>query len=346
MSKLTFVGRLALATFAFAGLAAAQIPYLVVNELDSDTPGSDVLEFIELFDGGTGSQSLVGYTLVFYNGNTAGDLAYFAMDLTGTTDGSGYYLVGNPAVSPTPAQTFAPGSSGALQNGADAVAIYFGAPASSWVLSGAGATPAATPPAGATLVDALVYGTADASDASLLASLLPGFQQIDEGGAGVSDVKSIGRCPDGAPNQLDTSLFQQMSPTPGVSNSCIPAFRVTLQQSCPGPITLSITGAQPFFELYTLIALTCSNPTGSGILFGINADGAAGQPLISFFQPLGSAPFHVQADALGNYTLVVPVTGLCPSPVHFTAEAVVVEAIGLGITNVTPLTTGCVIIDL
>jgi hypothetical protein len=338
MSKLTHVGRLALALCAFGASATAQVSYLVINEVDSDTPGSDVLEFVELFDA-VGNQSLAGYTLVFYNGAT--DNSYFATDLTGTTDAGGFYLVGNPSVTPTPAQTFLPGSSGLLQNGADAVALYFGAAASSW-----NNTPALSPPVGAVLIDAVVYGTGDPADAGLLAALLPGYPQIDEGGSGVSDVKSIGRCLDGQPSPLDVTQFQKMTPTPGASNSCIPPFHVSITQTCPGPITVQIVGAQPFYELYTLIALTCSSPPGSGILFGINADGAAGQPLISFFQPLGTAPFHVQADAAGNYNLVIGTSGICPSPVHFQCEAVVVEAIGLGITNVTPLTTGCVTIDL
>ena len=341
MSKLTFVGRLVLAVCMLSGLAAAQLPYLVINESDCDTPTlpvNDQLEFIELYDI-VGGQSVAGYTLVFFNGN--GDISYSAIDLAGSTDVNGFFVIGNPLVTPTPAQTFAPNL---LQNGADAVALYFGLGISA--ASFPTGTPAATPPAGAILIDAVVYGTSDAPDAGLLAALLPGQPQIDEGGAGVSDVKSIGRCSDGAPNPLDVSLFQQMSPTPGTFNSCIPPFRITIDQVCPGPINLSITGAQPGYELYTLMALTCSAPTGSGILFGINADSAAGQPLISFIQPLGTAPFHVLADASGNYTLTVGTSGLCPSPVHFNLEAVVVEAIGLGITRVTPLTSGCVVIDL
>ena len=339
MSKLTFVGRLVLAVCMLSGLAAAQLPYLVINESDSNTPGADVLEFIEFYDI-VGSQSLVGYTIVFFNG--AGDTSYHAIDLTGSTDINGFYLIGNPGVTPAPAQTFAPGNQGLLQNGADAIALYYGVTATAFP----NGTPVATPPVGAVLIDAVVYGGNNPADAGLLAALLPGQQQIDEGGSGVGDVKSVGRCTDGAPNPLDVSLFQQMSPTPGTFNSCIPPFRITIDQVCPGPINLSITGAQPGYELYTLMALTCSAPTGSGILFGINADSAAGQPLISFIQPLGTAPFHVLADASGNYTLTVGTSGLCPSPVHFNLEAVVVEAIGLGITRVTPLTSGCVVIDL
>ena len=45
------------------------------------TPGTDVLEFVELFDGGVGGTSLDGLVLVFYNGSD--DLSYAAYDLDG-----------------------------------------------------------------------------------------------------------------------------------------------------------------------------------------------------------------------------------------------------------------------
>src|SRR5262249_25473603 len=105
----------ALAVFATA--AHGQLAFLVINEVYSDTPTAppggqnDDREFIELYDGGIGNQSLVGYTLVFYNGGSGtgcqtGNTSYFAMDLTGSTDVNGYYLVGTPVVTPTPNQTW------------------------------------------------------------------------------------------------------------------------------------------------------------------------------------------------------------------------------------------------
>ncbi len=37
---------------------------IIINELDSDTPSTDMLEFIELYDGGVGNTSLDGLVVV------------------------------------------------------------------------------------------------------------------------------------------------------------------------------------------------------------------------------------------------------------------------------------------
>ncbi len=334
--------RLLAAACLLCTLATAQLPFITINEINCDTPGTDMLEFIEIYT--IPSQSLVGYTVVWFNGSTGVDRAYFAMDLTGTSDVNGFYLMGNTGVTPVPSQTWA---NNILQNGQDGIGLYWNAPAASWTTAGAGATPVATPPVGAVLTDALVYGTDDPAAAVLLANLLPGSPQINEGANGTQTAGdlSIGRCLDGTPNALDVSTFQQMPPTPGTFNTCVPAFRISITQTCPGPITISVVGAQPFHDLYNLIALTCSSPTGSGPLFGINADLAAGSPLTAFTYPAGTDPFHVVADAAGAYTLVVPTSGLCPSTFQISVEAVCVEALGLGFTRVTSQTTGCVLLN-
>ena len=65
--------------------------------------------------------SLTGLTVVFYNG--ANDQSYAAFDLDGfSTNGAGYFTLGNALV-PGVDITFA---DNLLQNGADAVALYFG----------------------------------------------------------------------------------------------------------------------------------------------------------------------------------------------------------------------------
>jgi hypothetical protein len=109
-------GRLALALALLAALAlppaAAAGETVLINEVDADTPGTDVLEFVELYDGGVGGTPLDGLVLVFYNG--ASDVSYAAIDLDGLeTDAFGYFVVGNNAV---------PGvdlvvSDGTIQNG-------------------------------------------------------------------------------------------------------------------------------------------------------------------------------------------------------------------------------------
>ena len=54
---------------------------VVINEVDADTPGADMAEFIELYDGGLGNTPLDGLALVFYNGQ--GDVSYRAIGLDG-----------------------------------------------------------------------------------------------------------------------------------------------------------------------------------------------------------------------------------------------------------------------
>ena len=74
-----------------------EAPTIVINELDSDQVGTDMSEFVELYDGGVGNVSLTGMTLVFFNGN--GGTAYRVIDLSGySTNSSGFFVVGNSGV--------------------------------------------------------------------------------------------------------------------------------------------------------------------------------------------------------------------------------------------------------
>ena len=173
---------------------------LLINEVDSDTPGTDAAEFVEIINGGLSGVPLSGVSLVFFNGN--GDVSYFALDLNPlvTLPPGEYYLIGNPAV-PNANQTFDPAL---LQNGPDAVALYQ-APASSF--------PNGTPVTAANLLDAVVYDTADADDAGLLNVLTPGEAQIDEG-SGTSAAVSISRVPEGAGGPRETDFYTTTIPTP------------------------------------------------------------------------------------------------------------------------------------
>jgi hypothetical protein len=100
---------------------------VVINEIDADTPGSDVLEFIELksFDAGgiaLPSFALDGYVLVFYRAST--NTIYRTIDLDGlVTDINGIIHLGNSQVSPTPPFIF---PSNGLQNASCVAALYLG----------------------------------------------------------------------------------------------------------------------------------------------------------------------------------------------------------------------------
>jgi hypothetical protein len=187
----------------FATSAGANV---LINEVDADTPGTDVLEFVELF--GPANEPLDGLVLVFYNGN--GDVSYNAFDLdTFATDANGFFLVGNAGVLPAPSIVFA---ANGLQNGADAVALYFG---------DASNFPNGTPVTTTNLIDAIVYDTSDADDLGLLVLLNAGQPQVNEAGAGDKDNHSNQRCPDGGGGARVTTSYIQDIPTPGSFNICV-----------------------------------------------------------------------------------------------------------------------------
>ena len=143
--------------------AAANV---IINEIDSDTPGTDAAEFVELYDGGVGNTPLDGLVLVFFNGN--GGASYAAFDLDGfTTDANGYFTIGNPAV-PGVDLVFNPGAAGLLQNGADAVALFAG---------NASDFPNGTAITTTNLQDAIVYDTDDADEPGLLVLLNAGSRR-------------------------------------------------------------------------------------------------------------------------------------------------------------------------
>ena len=194
----------------FCGLFASffTIPafgQFVINEIDSNTPSTDMLEFVEIYDGGSGNTSLDGHVLVLFNGSD--DASYAAFDLTGgVTNGDGFFVIGSVSEADMP---FPGSASGRIQNGADAVALYTGS-----VADFPGDTPATT----TNLIDAIVYDTSDADDAELLAVF--GEAQINENGGGDDDNESIQRNPDGS------SSFSTALPTPGSSNDMDPLFEL------------------------------------------------------------------------------------------------------------------------
>ena len=178
-----------------------------INEVDSDTPSYDALEFIELYDGGVGGTALDGDVVVLFNGSN--DASYAAFDLDGyTTDAEGYFVIGTV---PGADLYVDPGGSGWLQNGADAAALF----------AGDGADfPSGTAITTDGLLDAIVYDTDDADDPGLLILLNAGQPQVNEGGAGDKDNHSNQRCPNGAGDVLNTDTYQQYPPTPGAENTC------------------------------------------------------------------------------------------------------------------------------
>ncbi len=179
---------------------------IIINEVDSDTPGTDTAEFVELYDGGAGNTPLDGLVIVFYNGGN--DASYASFDLDGfVTNGNGYFTLGNAAV-PGVDLIFANNS---LQNGQDAVALYSG---------NATDFPNGTPVTIANVLDAIVYDNGQADDAALLVLLNASQPQINENGSSSGQTVSMQRCPNGSGGSRNTSTYAVFAPTPDGSNIC------------------------------------------------------------------------------------------------------------------------------
>ena len=188
-------------TIGFSQSGVSSISDVVINEVDTDNPGSDTMEFIELY--GPASLPLDGLVLVFYNGLS--DNTYSAYDLDGySLDANGFFVVGSAAV-PNVGLVMA---NNILQNGPDAVAIY---------TANASDFPNNTALTLNNLVDALVFGTDDPDDAGLLALLNPGQPQVNESANNNAAAQSMSRIPDGGVAR-NTDTYIAQAPTPGATN--------------------------------------------------------------------------------------------------------------------------------
>jgi hypothetical protein len=188
------------------------VPPLVINEVDCDTPGSDTAEFIELFNKSGEALALDGFVVVLFNGSAEGNPSYRTIDLSGhVISGNGFLVIGNTGVANMDISL----PLGELRNGADAIAIY---------MAEAASIPNGTPVASVSglLVDAVVYDTNEVDDEELIAVLTTGKPQVDEGTGASSEANSIARVPDGGA-AFDTTLFVAQAPTPGATNSPMPA---------------------------------------------------------------------------------------------------------------------------
>ena len=186
---------------------------IFINEVDVDTPGIDSQEFVELYDGGVGNTSLDYLAVVFYNGST--DESNNSFDLDGySTDANGYFLIGGTSMADTDL-TF---TDNALQNGADAVALYLGDNTD---------FPSGTAITTTNLIDAIVYDTDDSDDAGLLPLLNAGEPQVNENGRGDSENHSMQRIANGSGGYRNTSTYESEEPTPKAAN--IPLSIITVE---------------------------------------------------------------------------------------------------------------------
>ena len=209
--------RFALSCTVFAALVSPVFAggSVVINEVDADQTGTDSFEFLEL--AGTANLDLTDYYVVLYNGSN--NLEYSTVALAGSTiPADGFFVVGVATVTNVDLTPSNWATTNAIQNGQDGIALWFD---STGLLTSSDffGTDVAAPPAGAVLVDAVVYDTSDADDPELLAALTPGHIQVNENENSASVTDSIQRCPDfGAP--FDTESYVVTPPTPGEANTC------------------------------------------------------------------------------------------------------------------------------
>lgn len=203
---------------------------VVINEIDADTPSTDVLEFVEL-KSTVPNFPLDGYVLVFYNGFTSGigNVSYYAIDLDNyITDVNGIIHFGNSQVVPTPAIIV---PSATIQNGPDVVALYQG-DAVDFPLNTIAHTNG--------LIDALAYSNAATTTPSELMTILGLTTCINENQTSQAATKSIQRKDDGT--------YEVKTPTPGMNNdgSGIPLTYLSMATSLN-----ALTEGQSFTITYT-----------------------------------------------------------------------------------------------
>jgi hypothetical protein len=223
---------------------------VVINEVDSDTPGSDVKEFVEL-KSSTANFSLDGYILVFFNyGNS--NKCYQSFDLDGlVTDVNGLVTIGNNAVSPVPNRYMPDGT---IQNGPDGIGLYLGN-SSNFVN---GTTVATT----TNLVDAMVHKTNDADPTSLMTALGINTTKVgDESANGNPSTESIQRKADGT--------YETKLPTPSANNDGTGVVQNSIL------ITVSPNGAVTEPNAFTIIFSTHDPVVNTDLSFNYSlANGA------------------------------------------------------------------------
>jgi len=172
--------------------ATATHAAVVINEIDYDQPGSDIAEFIELFNPGSDQVSLDGYMLELVNGNSGN--TYRSLDLAGLTIAANGYLV-------------LCGDTLAVAN------CNIDITSSSWIQNGGSNGDAIALLSGGTVVDSLVYEGIGSS----LGSLAEGnsFTIADSNSINMS----IARIPNGQDGNDNAGDFDSACLTPGSANT-------------------------------------------------------------------------------------------------------------------------------
>jgi Lamin Tail Domain len=189
---------------------------LFINEVDSDLPGAESDEFIELYVGDHVPRQLDDYFVVLYNGGDATNRSYraaFDLDKKVTND-QGYFLINKV--------TFPTLTDGWLQNGIDAIVLYkksLGAVVSNFSASNQA-------PSTLGMVDGVIYGTTTGVDTNNdLATVFTTFDGsytmgnfVVREGVDNAPNKAISRVPDAISASSSLISWTSQAPTPGATN--------------------------------------------------------------------------------------------------------------------------------
>lgn len=308
----------------FITINALQVANVLINELNSDNPGfggaPDAAEFIELF--GTQNSSLNGLTLVLFDGATL--VSYGAYDLDGySTDAQGFFVAGSATV--TNVDFIFPTATNVIQNGADAIALFAG---------NATDFPNGTALTSNNLIDAMTYGTADATIAGLITGLgitTPGYVQLDETAQTNGTDLTISRVPDGG--TAFSTAYTTQALTPGTWN----------QPPCSSGTALLADGTNAVTicsNANGTVNMTAFNGTGNGIFVATDASGNITSTNTSTFDFTGLVGVH-HIYAVGYTTTLNTSTTATGLPVSgITASQCVSISTAFTTVTITPC-TGC-----
>jgi hypothetical protein len=167
---------------------------IVINEVDYDQPGTDSSEYIELYNPTSGPIDLSNYAIILYNGNATGSV-YDSFPLPNQTLNAGDFFVisAGTGTVPNTDMVHTPASN-MIQNGSpDAIAIQS-------LINSA-------------IVDAVSY------EGNVSAPYIEGNGvPLAQSDTGNTPYVSIGRFPDGADTQDDSTDFNRQCATPGAPN--------------------------------------------------------------------------------------------------------------------------------
>jgi hypothetical protein len=182
-----------LLTLALASSSA--LAEVVINEIDYDQPGTDTMEYLELYNNGPGAANLSEYTVELVNGSGGGAVVYQTIPLPSRSLAVGGFFVisANSVLVPNTDLLVTP-STNLIQNGSpDAIGLRHND----------------------TLVDAVSYE--GNSGAPYIEGT--GTSAADDN---VTDKLSIGRLPDGHDTDNNNADFVTLSRSPGLPNSTSP----------------------------------------------------------------------------------------------------------------------------